>query len=183
MVFLLKSEVLGKTLSKSVSFEANQYELALLNVEVESPFTNTEYPFEVSVSLLDEDKKERKNFMQSFFLSVNKLKLLKGKESRLELKFLAMTSESRSCRISFFEQMRGEFIYEVKVKVLRPVPLRTIKLKDLHVHSPQEVMLDVPCSNEYLVRAKKLYSELNKSFKPKPVVYGAKYLCEAVPFD
>lgn len=91
----------------------------------------------MSVSLLDEDKKDRKNFMQSFFLSVNKIKLVKGKESRFELKFLAMTGESRTCRLSFFEPMRGEFLYEVRVKVMKPLPLRTIKLKDIHVHCPQ----------------------------------------------
>lgn len=41
MVFLLRTEVLGKTLSKTLNFEANQYELTPLTVEVESPFTNT----------------------------------------------------------------------------------------------------------------------------------------------
>jgi hypothetical protein len=107
VVFALKTEVMGKTLSKTVCFDANQYEMMVFNVEVESPFSNPDYPFEVAVSLLDEEKKDKKNFLQSFFLTSSKLKLYKSKDSKLELKFLAMTYESKSCKISFFEPMRG----------------------------------------------------------------------------
>lgn len=105
-MFTLKTEVMGKTLSKTVNFEAYQYEMMVLGVEVESPFLSVEYPFEATVSLLEEDRKEKKNGnaapLQCFFLNSNKIKLYKSKESKLELKFIAMAYENRSCRISFF---------------------------------------------------------------------------------
>lgn len=55
----------------------------IFNVEVESPFQNAEYPFEAVVSLLDDDKKDKKNFLPCFFLASSKIKLYKSKESKL----------------------------------------------------------------------------------------------------
>lgn len=76
-----------------------------LNIEVESPFTSCEYPFDVTVSLMDEPKKKQAS--PCFFLLYNKIKLFKLKDSKLELKFIAMNYEDKSCKISFFEPVRG----------------------------------------------------------------------------
>jgi hypothetical protein len=79
--------------------------------------------------------------------------------------------------------MRGEFIYEIQVTVLRPIPLKTIKLKDVYINNFHEFTLDIPIYNESLIKAKKNYQELNRNFKTKNFVSGSKYIVEANPSD
>lgn len=84
----------------------------------------------------------------------------------MELKFLSFQAEKRSCRLSFFGEVNGEFNYEIRANVLEPLPMANIRLKTIEVGEPQDLTIELSANNEPYQRAIRAYTEYWK-VKPK----------------
>jgi len=96
--------VIGRNAIRFIDFETSQYELYSVMIDVQCPFDlNSRIPVELSLTLVeDSDKKAA-----CFFLMTNKVRVVKNKQTRIELKFLSFQAEKRFCRLSFFSEAKG----------------------------------------------------------------------------